>query len=90
MNVRGWTYGLILVLLTACGGGSGNSGPRVTASASPASVVLTASTTDGAPSVRVTVLVEGAITGPYEVVVIGAARGYVTATIDDTGTIRAC
>jgi len=87
VSIRAWAYGLILVLLTACGGGSGNSGPPVSASASPASVVLTASTTGGAPSARVMVLPVGAPTGPLDVVVIGAAKGYVTATIDYTGTV---
>lgn len=90
VNIRAWAAGLVVALLTACGGGGGGgqSSQPLTASASPASVVLTASTTDvGAPPARVSVVLAGTLTANVNYVVVGSAKGLVSAVVDATGAI---
>jgi len=89
VNIRAWAAGFVAALLTACGGGGGGqSDPPLTATASPASTVLTASTTNIAqPSARVSVLLEGTLTQNVVYVPAGSAKGLVSAVVDATGTI---
>ncbi len=95
LNIRAWAAGLVVALLTACGGGGGggsgsggNSAPPLTASASPANVVLTAQTTYRvSSSARVSVVLAGTLTENVNYVVVGSAKGLVSAIVDATGTI---
>ncbi len=91
MNIRAWAAGLVVLVLSACGGGGGggggNSGPNVSVSANPTSVAMASTTTGVAPIASVQLVATNVPSDGLYVDVGNGARGYVTADFDGNESV---